>query len=159
ADLGIEAPTVFVEPGRAIVGPAGVTVYEVGAIKNVDVSADFTRRYIAVDGGMSDNIRPALYDAEYDGRVVSRFTDEDPVPSRVVGSHCESGDILLQDIQLPADVSTGDYFALAATGAYCYAMSSNYNAFSKPAVVTVRAGEARLMLRRQTVDDLLALEG
>ena len=159
ADLGIDAPAVFVEPGRAIAGPAGVTVYEVGAIKTVDVSEDFTRRYLAVDGGMSDNIRPALYDAEYDGRVVSRFTDEEPVASRVVGSHCESGDILIDDAQIPADVTTGDYFAMAATGAYSYAMSSNYNAFTKPAVVTVRAGEATLMLRRETVDDLLALEG
>ncbi|MDO5453584.1 MAG: diaminopimelate decarboxylase, partial [Corynebacterium sp.] len=149
---------VFVEPGRAIAGPAGVTVYEVGAIKTVAVSENFTRRYLSVDGGMSDNIRPALYDADYDGRVVSRFTDEGPVASRVVGSHCESGDILIDDAQIPADVTTGDYFAMAATGAYSYAMSSNYNAFGKPAVVTVRAGEAKLMLRRETVDDLLALE-
>lgn len=158
AELGIAAPTVLVEPGRAIVGPSTVTVYEVGTIKDVHVDDDSTRRYIAVDGGMSDNIRPALYGSEYDARIVSRFSEGDSVPTRVVGSHCESGDILINDELYPADITSGDFLALAATGAYCYAMSSRYNAFTRPAVVSVRAGNTRLMLRRETLDDILSLE-
>ncbi|WIM69011.1 diaminopimelate decarboxylase [Corynebacterium breve] len=158
AELGIAAPTVVVEPGRAIAGPTAVTVYEVGTIKDVHVDDDTTRRYISVDGGMSDNIRPALYEAEYDTRVVSGFTDGEKLQARLVGSHCESGDIIVKDTQYPADVSTGDLIGVAATGAYCYAMSSNYNAFGKPAVVSVRTGRVTPMLRRQTIEDLLALE-
>ncbi|MGP6173465.1 diaminopimelate decarboxylase [Corynebacterium sp. A21] len=156
--LGIETPQLMVEPGRAIVGPSTVTVYEVGTIKDVHVDDENTRRYISVDGGMSDNIRPALYGSEYDARVVSRFVDGDPVASRVVGSHCESGDILIHDQQYPSDIRTGDLMALAATGAYCYAMSSRYNQFTRPAVVAVRAGQTKLMLRRETLEDLLSLE-
>lgn len=159
AELGQPTPTVTVEPGRAIVGPSTITMYEVGMIKDVHVSDDTTRRYVAVDGGMSDNIRPALYDAEYDGRVVSGFVDGEPTATRVVGSHCESGDILIGDEQYPDDITSGDLFALAATGAYCYAMSSRYNQFSRPAVVSVRGGRAKLMLRRETLEDILALEG
>ncbi|MHA2788705.1 diaminopimelate decarboxylase [Corynebacterium sp. S7] len=158
AELGIEAPTVVVEPGRAIVGPSTVTIYEVGTIKDVHVDDNTTRRYISVDGGMSDNIRPALYGAEYDARVVSRFTDEAPITSRVVGSHCESGDIIINDAQYPADVATGDFMGVAATGAYCYAMSSNYNLFGRPAVVSVRSGQVTPMLKRETVDDFIARE-
>ncbi|MEJ6014293.1 diaminopimelate decarboxylase [Corynebacterium sp. H127] len=157
-ELGQPTPTVMVEPGRAIAGPSTVTVYEVGMIKDVHVSDTETRRYLAVDGGMSDNIRPALYGAQYDGRVVSRFVDGAPTASRVVGSHCESGDILINSEQYPDDIATGDLFALAATGAYCYAMSSRYNQFARPAVVSVRGGRAKLMLRRETLDDILALE-
>lgn len=159
ADLGLPTPTVMVEPGRAIAGPSTVTVYEVGMLKDVHVTDEQTRRYISVDGGMSDNIRPALYGAKYDGRVVNRFVDGDPIASRVVGSHCESGDILIDDEQYPSDISTGDLFALAATGAYCYAMSSRYNQFGRPAVVSVRGGRAKLMLRRETLEDILVLEG
>lgn len=158
AALGIDTPQLMVEPGRAIAGPSTVTVYEVGTIKDVHVDDDRTRRYISVDGGMSDNIRPALYGSEYDARVVSRFVDGEPVASRVVGSHCESGDILINDEQYPSDIRTGDLLALAATGAYCYAMGSRYNHFTRPAVVAVRAGQTKLMLRRETLDDLLALE-
>lgn len=158
AELGIAAPTVMVEPGRAIVGPSTVTVYEVGTIKDVHVDDDTTRRYISVDGGISDNIRPALYGSEYDARVVSGFTDGELTDSRLVGAHCESGDILVHDQQYPDDIRTGDLIALAATGAYCYAMSSRYNQFTRPAVVAVRAGQVKPMLRRETLDDLLALE-
>lgn len=158
AELGIEAPIVLVEPGRAIAGPSTVTVYEVGTIKDVHVDDDKVRRYVSVDGGMSDNIRPALYGSEYDARVVSRFVEGDTVDTRVVGSHCESGDILINNEVYPADIDTGDFLALAATGAYCYAMSSRYNAFARPAVVSVRAGSTKLMLRRETLDDILSLE-
>lgn len=156
--LGIEAPVVLVEPGRAIAGPSTVTVYEVGTIKDVTVDEDTTRRYVSVDGGMSDNLRPALYQAKYDARVVSRFVEGNTVPTRVVGSHCESGDILINDERYPEDIITDDLLALAATGAYCYAMSSRYNAFARPAVVSVRAGKTKLMLRRETIEDLLSLE-
>ena len=157
-DLGIAAPTVVVEPGRAIAGPSAVTVYTAGVIKDVDTSFTTSRRYIAVDGGMSDNIRPSLYGALYDARVVNRFTDGAPTDTRLVGSHCESGDILVEDATWPDDVAPGDLIALAATGAYCYSMASNYNAFGRPAVVSVRGGEVTPMVRRETVDDLLARE-
>lgn len=158
AELGIDAPVVLVEPGRAIAGPGTVTVYEVGTVKDVTVDEGVTRRYLSVDGGMSDNIRPALYGSLYDARVVNRFTEAASIASRLVGAHCESGDILVRDASYPADIETGDLVALAATGAYAYAMSSRYNAFGRPAVVTVRAGKTKLMLRRETVEDMLALE-
>lgn len=158
AFLGIDPPQVVVEPGRALVGPAAVTVYEVGADKNVQIDDDRYRRYLAVDGGMSDNIRPALYGADYDARVVSRFTDGHQKSTRLVGAHCESGDILIPDFACPADVRTGDLLGLAVTGAYCYPMSSRYNAFTRPAVVSVRDGRAELMLRRETIEDLLSLD-
>lgn len=157
-DLGIAAPTVVVEPGRAIAGPSAVTVYTAGVIKDVDTSFTTSRRYIAVDGGMSDNIRPSLYGALYDARVVNRFTDGALTDTRLVGSHCESGDILVEDATWPDDVAPGDLIALAATGAYCYSMASNYNAFGRPAVVSVRGGEVTPMVRRETVEDLLARE-
>lgn len=156
--LGIDVPKIMAEPGRAVAGPSTVTVYEVGTIKDVHVEDDQTRRYISVDGGMSDNIRPALYGSEYDARVVSRFVDGEPTSSRVVGAHCESGDILIKDQRYPEDIKPGDLLALAATGAYCYAMSSNYNQFTRPAVVAVRAGQTKLMLRRETIEDLMSLE-
>ncbi|MCX7538415.1 diaminopimelate decarboxylase [Corynebacterium sp. P5875] len=156
--LGLTPPELLVEPGRAIAGPSTVTVYTVGTVKDVHTAQDSTRRYLSVDGGMSDNIRPALYQAEYEGRVVNRFVDGEGISTRVVGSHCESGDILISDAIYPDDIAAGDLLAIAGTGAYCYAMSSRYNMFTRPAVVTVRAGRARLMLRRETLDDLLALE-
>ena len=157
-ELGIAAPTVVVEPGRAIAGPSAVTVYTAGVIKDVDTSFTTSRRYIAVDGGMSDNIRPALYGALYDARVVNRFVDGDNTDTRLVGSHCESGDILVENAKWPNDISSGDLIALAATGAYCYSMASNYNAFGRPAVVSVRGGQITPMVRRETVEDLLARE-
>lgn len=159
AELGIEAPSVLVEPGRAIAGPGTVTVYEVGTVKDVTIDEGAQRRYLSVDGGMSDNIRPALYGSLYDARLVSRMAEGEPTATRIVGSHCESGDILIRDAEYPDDVRRGDLVALAATGAYTYAMASRYNAFSRPAVVTVRDGVAKQMMRRETVQDFLALEG
>ena len=157
-ELGLPELIVKVEPGRAIAGPSTVTVYEVGVIKDVHVASDRVRRYLAVDGGMSDNIRPSLYQAEYDARVVNRFVDGEEVDSRIVGSHCEAGDILVSDATYPNDIATGDYIALAGTGAYCYPMSSRYNMFTRPAVVSVKGGNTTLMVRRETIDDILALE-
>ncbi|WP_295624924.1 diaminopimelate decarboxylase [uncultured Corynebacterium sp.] len=159
ADLGIEAPAVLVEPGRAIAGPGTVTVYEVGTVKDVTVDEGQSRRYISVDGGMSDNIRPALYGSLYDARVVGRMVEGAPTSTRLVGSHCESGDVLVRDAEYPDDIRRGDLVALAATGAYAYAMASRYNAFNRPAVVTVRDGVAKQMMRRETIEDFLALEG
>lgn len=159
AELGIDAPKVLVEPGRAIAGPGTVTVYEVGTVKDVTIDEGITRRYLSVDGGMSDNIRPALYGSRYDARVVSRAVAGIPRPTRIVGSHCESGDILVKDAMYPDDIRRGDLVALAATGAYTYAMSSRYNGFARPAIVSVRDGEVTPMMRRETIDDFLALEG
>jgi diaminopimelate decarboxylase len=158
AAVGLPAPRLVVEPGRAIAGPGTVTLYEVGTVKDVAISSTAQRRYVSVDGGMSDNIRTALYGAEYDVRLVSRASDAAPVLARVVGKHCESGDIVVRDTWLSADVRPGDLLAVAATGAYCYSMSSRYNMLGRPAVVAVRDGRARLILRRETVDDLLSLE-
>lgn len=160
--VGIATPMVAVEPGRAIVGPTTVTVYEVGTVKDVTVDPSTlqagTRRYVSVDGGMSDNIRPALYRADYDVRLVSRASTAVPKAVRVVGKHCETGDIVVRDGWLPADVAPGDLVAVPATGAYCYSMSSRYNLLPRPAVVAVRDGASRLILRRETVADLLSVE-
>ncbi|MEC3954722.1 diaminopimelate decarboxylase [Nocardia sp. CDC153] len=158
AQIGLPQPKIAVEPGRAIAGPGTVTLYEVGTIKDVVLDGGNRRRYVSIDGGMSDNIRPALYQAEYDCRLVSRASEAGPVVARVVGKHCESGDIVIRDTWLPADVGPGDLVAVAATGAYCYSMSSRYNLLTRPAVVAVRDGKARLILRRETVEDLLSLE-
>jgi diaminopimelate decarboxylase len=147
-----------VEPGRAIAGPGTITLYEVGTVKDVDVSAMAQRRYVSVDGGMSDNIRTALYGAQYDVRLVSRGSDAPAVPARVVGKHCESGDIVVRDAWVPADLKPGDLVGVGATGAYCYALSSRYNVVGRPAVVAVRDGQSRVILRRETIDDLLSLE-
>ncbi|MCH9732142.1 MAG: diaminopimelate decarboxylase [Actinomycetia bacterium] len=158
AAAGLPAPKLVVEPGRAIAGPGTVTLYEVGTVKDVPVASDRRRRYVSVDGGMSDNIRTSLYGAEYDVRVLSRIGNAAPTLSRVVGKHCESGDIVVRDAWMPDDVAPGDLLGVAATGAYCYSMSSRYNLIGRPAVVAVRGGQARLILRRETVDDLLSLE-
>lgn len=158
AAVGLPAPNLVVEPGRAIAGPGTVTLYEVGTVKDVGISATAQRRYLSVDGGMSDNIRTSLYGADYDIRLVSRASGETPVLARVVGKHCESGDIVVRDTWVPQDVGPGDLLAVPATGAYCYSMSSRYNLLTRPAVVAVRDGQARLILRRETVDDLLSLE-
>ncbi|GAA0515778.1 diaminopimelate decarboxylase [Saccharopolyspora subtropica] len=157
-NAGIPVPKIAVEPGRAIVGPGMVTVYEVGTIKDVTVGGDVQRKYVSVDGGMSDNIRTSLYDAVYDCRLVSRRAEAPPALSRIVGKHCESGDVVVRDCWLSEDIAPGDLLAVAATGAYCYVMASNYNRLPKPPVVAVREGEARLLLRRETEDDLLRLE-
>ena len=156
--VGLPTPRLVVEPGRAIAGPGTVTLYEVGTVKDVDVSTTAHRRYVSVDGGMSDNVRTALYDAQYDARLVSRISDAPAELARIVGKHCETGDIVVRDAWVPGDLQPGDLLGVAATGAYCYSLSSRYNMIGRPAVVAVRAGRARLILRRETVDDLLSLE-
>ncbi len=158
AAVGLPTPRLVVEPGRAIAGPGTITLYEVGTVKDVDVSSTAHRRYVSVDGGMSDNIRTALYDACYDARLVSRVSDAPATLARVVGKHCESGDIIVRDAWVPGDLAPGDLLGVAATGAYCYSLSSRYNMVGRPAVVAVRDGRARLILRRENVDDLLSLE-
>lgn len=164
AASGLDVPAIAVEPGRAIAGPGTVTVYEVGTVKDVPLGG-YSRRYVSVDGGMSDNIRTSLYDAEYDVRLVSRASGHDSIPggdvpvlSRVVGKHCESGDIVVRDCWLPADLAPGDLLAVAATGAYCYAMASGYNRLPRPAVVAVRDGVDRTLLRRETLEDQFRFE-
>jgi diaminopimelate decarboxylase len=154
AAAGVAMPRLTVEPGRAIAGPGTVTLYEVGTVKDVDG----LRTYVSVDGGMSDNIRTALYDAEYTCVLASRESAAAPMLSRIVGRHCESGDIVVRDSYLPSDLVPGDLIAVAATGAYCRSMASNYNHVTRPAVVAVRDGGARLLLRRETIDDLLQLD-
>jgi diaminopimelate decarboxylase len=156
--LGIAVPRVSVEPGRAIAGPSTFTLYCAGTIKDVELDHGLVRRYVAVDGGMSDNIRTALYDADYSCTLASRASDAVPVLTRVVGKHCESGDVVVKDEFLPSDVTTGDLLAVPGTGAYCRSMASQYNHIPRPAVVAVRDGDARVLLRRETEDDLLALD-
>jgi diaminopimelate decarboxylase len=158
AAVGLPAPRLVVEPGRAIAGPGTITLYEVGTVKDVAISPTAHRRYVSVDGGMSDNIRTSLYGAEYDVRLVSRVSDAEPTLARIVGKHCESGDIVVRDAWVNNDIKPDDLLGVAATGAYCYSMSSRYNLLGRPAVVAVRDGHARLVLRRETVDDLLSLE-
>ena len=155
---GLPVPRLVVEPGRAIAGPGTITLYEVGTVKDVAIGAGAHRRYVSVDGGMSDNIRTSLYGAEYDVRLVSRASGAAPTLARVVGKHCESGDIVVREAWVPADLEPGDLLAVAGTGAYCYSMSSRYNLIGRPAVVAVRDGRARVILRRETVEDLLSLE-
>jgi diaminopimelate decarboxylase len=156
--LGIEAPHLSIEPGRAIVGPAMCTVYTVGTVKPVQLDGGAVRTYVSVDGGMSDNIRTALYDADYSCTLANRASDAAPVLARVVGKHCEAGDIVVKDEFLPGDVRPGDLLAVPATGAYCRSMASNYNHALRPPVVAVRDGVARVLVRRETVDDLLATD-
>ncbi len=156
--LELPMPAIAVEPGRAIAGPAGITVYRVGTIKDVALDGAATRRYVSVDGGMSDNIRTVLYDAEYDVRLASRVSQARAVVCRVVGKHCESGDIVIRDCWLPEDLTPGDLLVVGATGAYCYSMSSRYNMAPRPAVAAVHDGHSRLMLRRETLEDFLRLE-
>ncbi|MFC0313483.1 diaminopimelate decarboxylase [Gordonia phosphorivorans] len=158
ARLGLPMPLIAVEPGRAIAGPAGITLYRVGTIKDVALDGKTVRRYVSVDGGMSDNIRTVLYDAEYDVRLASRESSASAVVCRVVGKHCESGDIVIRDCWLPEDLAPGDLLAVGATGAYCYSMSSRYNMAPRPAVVAVNEGTSRRILRRETVEDFLSLE-
>ncbi|MCI1650145.1 diaminopimelate decarboxylase family protein [Bifidobacterium tibiigranuli] len=163
--LGMPAPVISFEPGRYIAAPSGVTLYRVGAIKHValpqgttaqDGSAINERAYVSVDGGMSDNIRPALYDADYAVRLASRSGAPETMLARVVGTHCESGDILVHECQLPADITRGDILAIPVTGAYGRTMASNYNQALIPAVVAVGVSGAHVMIRRQTIDDLLS---
>ncbi|MGA0568823.1 diaminopimelate decarboxylase [Rathayibacter sp. KR2-224] len=155
----IPLPIVAFEPGRYVVGPAGITLYTVGTTKPVRLDAGGVgaqRLYVSVDGGMSDNARPSLYGADYSTRILGRTSDAEPVLVRVAGKHCESGDIVVNADYLPGDVAPGDLLGVAATGAYCWSLSSNYNYLPRPAVVAVRDGESRILVRGETVDDLLA---
>jgi diaminopimelate decarboxylase len=154
----LPVPRIGVEPGRAIVGPSMVTAYEVGTVKPVEYRTGAWRTYVSVDGGMSDNIRTALYDAEYTVALANRVSGAPAMLSRIVGKHCESGDVVVRDAWLPSDLARGDLLAVAATGAYCRAMASNYNLLTRPPVVSVRAGVERVVLRRETQADLFALD-
>ena len=156
--LGVEVPRVSVEPGRAIAGPSTFTLYEAGTVKDVLLDQGAVRRYVSVDGGMSDNIRTALYDADYSCALASRTSAARPVLTRVVGKHCESGDILVKDEFMPSDVGAGDLLAIPGTGAYCRSMASQYNHTPRPPVIAVRDRAARVLVRRETDDDLLALD-
>jgi len=155
--LGVEIPVLCFEPGRAIVGPAGITLYNVGTTKDVLVgeNAD-VRKYVSIDGGMSDNARPALYEAEYSAVLASRESAAAAALARVVGKHCESGDIVVRDTYLPEDISPNDLLAVATTGAYCFSLASNYNYLARPAVVAVSNGKADLIVRAETEVDLLS---
>jgi len=155
---GVPVPRISVEPGRAIAGPSTFTLYEVGTVKEVLLDGDAVRTYVAVDGGMSDNIRPALYDADYSCTIASRVSDAPATLARVVGKHCESGDILVKDEFLPSDVRAGDLLAVPVTGAYCRSLSSQYNHLPRPPVVAVAGGIARQIVRRETMEDLLSLD-
>jgi diaminopimelate decarboxylase len=156
--LGLDQPRLSIEPGRAIVGPAMCTVYTVGTVKPVTLDAGAVRTYVSVDGGMSDNIRTALYDADYSCTLANRRSGAAPVLARVVGKHCEAGDIVVRDEFLPGDVEPGDLVAVPGTGAYCRSMASNYNHALRPPVIAVRDGVARVVVRRETEDDLLATD-
>ena len=154
AGYGLRVPALAIEPGRGIVGPGAVTVYEVGTVKPVEG----LRTFVSVDGGMSDNIRTALYDADYTVVLASRASTAPAMLTRVVGKHCESGDIVVKDAWLPSDLAPGDLLAVAATGAYCRSMASTYNHLPRPPVVAVTDGSTRVLVRRETVDDLLTLD-
>lgn len=157
ARLGVDVPEISIEPGRAIIGPPVMTVYEVGTIKTVDLG-ESQRVYVSIDGGMSDNIRPVLYDAAYTARLANRTSSAAPMSCRIVGKHCESGDVLIPDIDLPSDLRAGDLLVVAATGAYGRSLASNYNQVPRPGVVAVAEGQAREIVRRETIADLLRLD-
>ena len=157
--LGIRVPRVSLEPGRSIAGPTTVTLYRVGVIKDAILDDGARRRYVSIDGGMADNIRPALYGATYTVAVANRVSQAPAVRCRVVGKHCESGDVVVWDVDLPEDLGRGDLLAVPATGAYGYSMASNYNMLTKPGVVAVEDGAAGWVVRPQTLEDLLALQG
>ena len=158
AAFNLQIPTVSIEPGRAIVGPTMFTLYEVGTVKDVTLENGTHRRYISVDGGMSDNIRPSLYGAEYTTILANRTSTAAKTSSRLVGKHCETGDIIIREIDLPEDIVPGDLLAVPATGAYGRSMASNYNHVPRPSVVAVKDGKARVIVRRESIEDLLALD-
>ncbi len=150
----LAAPEVFVEPGRSIAGPAGLTIYKVGTVKPIAG----VRTYVSVDGGMSDNMRPALYGSSHEALLANRVDADDDGSVTIVGKHCESGDVLIRDAKLPADVAVGDLLCVTATGAYNYSMASNYNRTPRPAVVLVHDGRATEIVRRETLDDVMGLD-
>ena len=152
-DLALPLPEVHIEPGRSIVGRAGVALYAVTARKHIPGVRD----YIAVDGGMADNIRPAMYESKYEALAPEKITEPAAATATIAGKFCESGDILVKDANLP-DLAPGDLIAIPASGAYQIAMESNYNLAQRPAVVMANDGAPRLIRRRQTLDDLLSLE-
>lgn len=154
----LAVPEMSIEPGRAICGPTTMALYTVGTVKVVDIDGGQQRVYVSVDGGMSDNIRPALYAAEYSAVIASRRSDADTVLCRVVGKHCEGGDILVRDVFLPRDVQPGDILAVPASGAYSRSMASNYNHTPRPPLVAVDEGELTTLIRRESIDDLLSLD-
>ena len=156
--LGVAVPRLSIEPGRAIVGPSMCTVYEVGTVKEVALDGGARRTYVSVDGGMSDNIRTALYDADYSATIASRPSGSEPALARVVGKHCEAGDVVVKDEFLPGDVRPGDLVAVPGTGAYCRSMASNYNHALRPPVIGVRDGKTFTVLRRETEADLFATD-
>lgn len=156
AETGLPAPHIAIEPGRSIIGPAMLTLYRVGTIKDVMTDTG-SRRYVSVDGGMSDNLRPALYGADYTAAVANRATSGELRRTRVVGKHCESGDIVVRNVAL-AEVAADDLLAVPVTGAYGRAMASNYNMISRPPVVAVEEGKATVLIRRETIADQLALD-
>ena len=158
ASHNLQIPRVSIEPGRAIVGPTMFTLYEVGTVKDVTLENGTHRRYISIDGGMSDNIRPSLYGAEYTTILANRTSTAPHVSSRLVGKHCETGDIVIREIDLPDDIVPGDLLAVPATGAYGRSMASNYNHVPRPPVVAVKDGKARVIVRRETEADLLRLD-
>jgi diaminopimelate decarboxylase len=153
ADLGITT-ALHVEPGRSIVAAAAITLYRVGTIKDLPG----IRTYVSVDGGMSDNPRPVLYGSGYEAFLPRATSADRPRTATIVGKHCESGDVLVRDAQLPADLAVGDVLATPVTGAYGHSMASNYNKVPRPPVLFVRDGEARVVVRRETLDDLLRLD-
>jgi diaminopimelate decarboxylase len=154
-ELGVAVPVLCFEPGRVISGPAGVTIYNVGTIKDVQLSSGY-RKYVSIDGGMSDNARPSLYSADYSAVLASRSSAVEPVISRVVGKHCESGDIVVRDCYLPADINPNDLLAVAATGAYCHSLASNYNYLPRPAMIAVSEGKVMLLMRAESEADMLS---
>ncbi len=158
AGLDLAIPHLAFEPGRALVGPSTITVYTVGTVKPIALDTGGVRTYVSVDGGMSDNIRTALYDAEYTVTLASRVSDAPLALCRVVGKHCESGDIVVSDAWLPSDITAGDLVAVAATGAYNRSMASNYNLVLRPPVIAVRDGQVDTLIRRETYDDLFATD-
>jgi diaminopimelate decarboxylase len=146
-------PKLVLEPGRSMVGQAGMTLYTAGSIKDIPN----VRKYVSVDGGIADNVRPALYQARYEAIVANKAEKPPAETVTIAGKYCESGDILISDIQLPA-IEPGDIIALPATGAYCIPMASNYNLSLKPPIVVVNDGQATMVRRRETYDDLFSCE-
>ena len=148
--LGLPVPRVGVEPGRWLIANAMVTLYTVGTVKEIPG----IRTYVSVDGGMSDNIRPALYGARYEALLANKADVPSDRVVTIAGAHCEQGDLLIKDVSLPASVARGDVLAVPATGAYGYSMASNYNRFPRPAVIAVKGGDARLIVTRETYEDV-----